>query len=69
MKTFELLSRSEMRNVRGGYIDPPASCTASCTSPHKDVTCDGTNCQATDGEGCTAFKSDGTEDKKNCYNS
>lgn len=43
-----LLSREQMKIVRGGY-GGTASCEATCQGTTNKVKCTGTNCVATDG--------------------
>ncbi len=75
LKEFRKLSKTELLEIKaghnclrhadegGGGSGGAASCTAKCL-PHNGaeytVTCSGTNCTATDYEGCTSVGDDKT---------
>lgn len=53
MKKFEKLNRAEMKNILGGMEPHTVNCTANC-GLGTTVTCTGSNCWATDFQGCGA---------------
>jgi hypothetical protein len=65
MQNFQKLSRSEMKNVKGG-VAIPATCSAKCLDG-TSVSCSGANCNALDADGNTDGScSAGGQTPKNC---
>lgn len=48
-ESFELLGKSQLRLIKGGF----ATCVASCAGGGSAI-CSGTNCVATDNLGCSS---------------
>tara|TARA_R110002049_G_scaffold65035_1_gene170955 strand:+ start:85440 stop:85658 length:219 start_codon:yes stop_codon:yes gene_type:complete len=51
LEANDMLQRNHLKSVIGGY--EVSSCSATCDE-ETIVTCSGTNCSATDYEGCTS---------------
>jgi hypothetical protein len=51
-----VLSRSQMKSVKGGYGEEASTCTKRCPKPYDNVTCNGNGCITFnwDGGGCSS---------------
>tara|TARA_R110002049_G_scaffold65035_1_gene170954 strand:+ start:85181 stop:85417 length:237 start_codon:yes stop_codon:yes gene_type:complete len=57
LEASDMLQRNQLKSVFGGYGEPVGSCTAKCSDDPEcptNVLCSGSNCTATDYEGCSS---------------
>lgn len=60
-----LLSRDQLKKIKGGYDQLFAAAGANCPDGSQ-VYCQGDICSATDNVGCSCTSNDGTKDEQKC---
>ena len=62
---MEKISRKELKFVTGGFMQPPATCTAKCANG-TTVSCEGPNCTANDADKYGNGTCSGSGKENNC---